>query len=102
MITNLVTNAIKHAPNSEMPDIYSQITDKLLINSVVDFGIGIADNQKQYLFKRFHQIERSNPGTGFNLGLGLYISKEIINRAGGEIWLESTLGKGSTFFLVYH
>ena len=56
MITNLVTNAIKHAPNSEMLDIYSQITDKLLINSVVDFGIGIADNQKQYLFERFHQI----------------------------------------------
>ncbi|HEY0057374.1 MAG TPA: PAS domain S-box protein [Pedobacter sp.] len=96
-ISNLVMNAVKYSSNSEAVEISSNVKDKFLIFSVTDFGIGIAEHQKQFLFDRFHQIERSNTGTGFNLGLGLYISKEIINRGGGELWLESKLGEGSTF-----
>jgi PAS domain S-box-containing protein len=97
VITNLVTNAVKYSPGSEIVKICSEISGNSLIFSVTDFGIGIAEHQKKYLFERFHQIERTNTGTGFNLGLGLYISKEIITHAGGAIWVDSEPGKGSTF-----
>jgi len=97
VITNLINNAVKYSPNEETVNISSKIIGAFLIFSVTDFGVGIAENQKNFLFDRFHQIERSNGGTGFNLGLGLYIPKEIITRAGGEIWFDSELGKGSTF-----
>lgn len=98
VITNLVTNAVKYSPENDTIQICSRLNGNSLIFSVTDFGIGIAEHQKQFLFERFHQIERSNTGTGFNLGLGLYISKEIISRAGGEIWIESEVGEGSTFY----
>jgi signal transduction histidine kinase len=97
VITNLVTNAVKYSPGSEIVKICSEIRDNSLILSVTDFGMGIAEYQKKYLFERFHQIARTNTGTGFNLGLGLYISKEIITHAGGAIWVNSEPGKGSTF-----
>lgn len=97
VITNLITNAVKYSPNSDHVNICSKTTNEFLILSVVDDGIGIAEDQKKYLFDRFHQIERANVGTGYNLGLGLYISKEIITRLGGDIWVESKFGEGSTF-----
>lgn len=98
VITNLITNAVKYSPEAEQVTISSKTTGDFLIFSVADKGVGIAENQKEFLFDRFHQIQRANVGTGYNLGLGLYISREIITKLGGEIWLDSELNKGSTFY----
>jgi signal transduction histidine kinase len=65
--------------------------------SVQDFGIGIAKEHLQKIFERFYQVtdpeERTYPG----LGIGLYISLEIVKRHGGQIWVESKKGEGTTF-----
>jgi signal transduction histidine kinase len=65
---------------------------------VQDFGIGIPEEYHSHIFKRFYLADNSNSGAGLNLGLGLYISKEIVHRTGGEIWFESEVGTGSTFY----
>ena len=96
VLTNLITNAVKYSPEAEEVLISLRREQEILICSVQDFGVGIADMQKSLVFDRFHQAGH-NKGSGLCLGLGLYISKEIIERAGGKIWLESEVGKGSTF-----
>jgi signal transduction histidine kinase len=65
---------------------------------VKDHGIGIPPEHKKSIFERFHQADNAHRNSGLNLGLGLYISKEIIEKAGGEIWFESQVGKGSSFY----
>lgn len=98
VITNLVSNAVKYSPNAEDIYIIVKKTDSNLVCGVQDFGIGIPKEQHAYIFERFHQVEKANANAGLTLGLGLFISNEIIKRAGGELWLESEIGKGSTFW----
>ncbi|WP_207420278.1 ATP-binding protein [Desertivirga brevis] len=98
VLINLITNAVRYSPGADTVNISVLQEDGQLVVSIEDFGIGIPDDQKPFIFNRFHQAEKSNPGAGLNLGLGLYISKEIIDRAGGRIWFNSTPEKGSTFY----
>jgi len=65
--------------------------------TVEDFGIGISQQDLKKLFNRFFQADTKMKRGGSGLGLGLYISKEIIQRHLGEIWVESKKGKGSVF-----
>lgn len=97
VITNLITNAVRYSPGANKVNIASYQESNQLVVCIEDFGIGIPEDQKPFIFNRFHQAERSNAGAGLNLGLGLYICKEIIDRAGGKIWFKSMPGKGSTF-----
>lgn len=97
VITNLVSNAVKYSPNAGYVSLNVRRTDSQLICSVQDFGIGIPKDQHEFIFERFHQVERAHTNAGLTLGLGLFISSEIIKRAKGELWLESEFGKGSTF-----
>ncbi len=99
VIINLLTNAIKYSPN----------TNKVIVSitapnhtpgvqvSVQDFGIGIASEHQQKIFERFYQIMEPTERTVPGLGIGLYISSEIIRRHGGRIWVTSQKGEGSTF-----
>ncbi|WP_207535607.1 ATP-binding protein [Desertivirga arenae] len=97
VLTNLITNAVKYSPAANEVHISLGKENNEMICNVQDFGIGIAENQKERIFDRFHQVA-NNKGSGLSLGLGLYISKEIVERAGGRIWLDSEVGKGSTFY----
>lgn len=97
VLINLIINAIKYSPNSKKIIIHSEIFQKSILISVQDFGIGIPKDQINKLFKRFYQIRATNGQTYPGLGLGLYISKEIIERHNGTIWVESEKGEGSTF-----
>jgi PAS domain S-box-containing protein len=97
VITNILTNAIKYSPHTKKI-ILETITDRKTITLCIqDFGIGIQQKKLPHIFERFYretgQIESTYPG----LGLGLYISNEIIRRGGGTMTAESTKGKGSTF-----
>ena len=99
LLQNLIVNAIKFHGNNP-PDIHISAQDKgnEWLFSVSDKGIGIDQNhQKQIfsIFKRLHTKEEY-PGTG----IGLSISKRIVERHGGQIWVESELGKGSTFYFT--
>ena len=98
VVNNLVSNAIKYSPNSE--DIMLTIEetfDKNLRFSVTDKGIGIDKKKAAFVFDRFYRVNDKNYNTS-GLGIGLYISSEIIRRHQGEIGLDSRPGKGSTFW----
>lgn len=98
VITNLVTNAIKYSPENKEILIRSEKKDNTVVVSVQDFGIGIPKEDQMHIFDRFYQVLQQSGDTYPGLGLGLYISKEIISRMGGSMWVKSTKGKGSTFF----
>jgi len=99
VVVNFVNNAVKYAPDSvEIVMVVENLGDKAKI-SVKDSGPGIAEEKIPHLFERYYQAQPA----GFNnsgLGLGLYISSEIVRRHGGEIGVESELGKGSSFWIT--
>ena len=97
VIINLIGNAIKFTHKGGVTVATVQ-KDGKIITSVTDTGSGIAKEDQDLLFKKFSQIHGSYAKQTGGTGLGLYISKQIIEGLKGTIWLESTLGKGSTFF----
>jgi signal transduction histidine kinase len=68
--------------------------------SVKDTGRGIEPEQCRYIFDRLYQVRGEDAGSHAGLGLGLYICRELVRLHGGEIWVESTPGQGSTFFFT--
>jgi signal transduction histidine kinase len=100
VVTNLLTNAIKYSPQGK--NIWINITEEKhrYLVSVKDEGIGINKTQQKKIFERLYQINESKEKTFPGLGMGLYISKEIIKRHQGNIWVEGETGKGSTFYFT--
>lgn len=99
VVVNFVGNAIKYSPDSEKIVLTIESLDDFVKLSVRDFGIGISAEKLPHLFDRYFRVDSS--GVQFSgLGLGLYISAEIIKRHGGEIGVESQVGKGSTFWFT--
>jgi signal transduction histidine kinase len=98
VIKNLLLNAIKYAQDSKKIIVKLSRTGNKVICSVQDFGKGILDIEHTKIFERFYRVLGNNLHTYPGLGLGLFISKEIIEKHGGKIWVESERGKGSTFY----
>ena len=98
-ILNLLTNAIRYSPNGNQIDIFLSSEAGEVKIGVRDFGIGIAPDKLNDIFYRFYRVSDSTP-TASGLGIGLYLSHEIISRHNGKIWAESELGKGSTFWFT--
>jgi len=97
VFNNLLNNAAKYSPRADNIIVNSFIKNDHLVVSVQDHGIGIAENDWHHVFERFYGSEKTlNNFQG--LGLGLFISSEIIKRHKGEIWVESKPGTGSTFY----
>jgi hypothetical protein len=94
---NLVTNAIKFTEKGGSVLIDSTIDDKFVHISVIDNGIGIDSEGMKRLFNPFVQLDSSESRKYEGTGLGLALSKELVNLHGGDIWAESEPGKGSTF-----
>jgi len=92
---NLLGNAIKFSEEGGNVSVEAEVRDGDLLVQVIDQGIGIAEEAMPFLFDRFYQGK--NPDKVGGLGLGLYISKQIIEAHGGQIWAESAEGAGSTF-----
>ena len=99
VLTNLLTNAIKYSPEGGRVVIKVTSTNKEVSVTVADSGIGIPRDKLQKVFDRYFQVNpgQVNRGSPGGLGLGLYISSEIIKYHGGGIWAESVVGKGSKF-----
>jgi len=93
---NLFSNAIKYAPGSELT-IGMQMTGEVLRVSFADRGEGIHEDFLPFLFERFYRVPGDRTETG--TGLGLYICKQIILAHHGKIWVESVLGRGTTFMI---
>jgi len=99
VIINLISNAIKYSPDSEKIIIKVEKLKEGVKVAITDFGIGIPKDKQQYLFDRFYRVNESSQKYA-GLGLGLYISSEIVKRHNGYINVESKEGKGSTFWFV--
>ena len=84
-------------PNTERINVYTSLQDKDVMLCVEDFGIGIPEENRQKVFEQYYRVNGKAQHTIPGLGLGLFISSEIINREGGKIWVRSEEGKGSTF-----
>ena len=100
VLTNLITNAVKYSPKSDTVTVSAHKNEKEVIIAVKDSGMGIPKEHSERIFERFFRVESSGatmkiPG----LGIGLYISAEIVKRHNGKIWVESEEGKGSTFYI---
>lgn len=97
VVVNLVTNGIKYSPKSDRLIIQTTIADNMVIVSVKDFGIGISASEINNLFNRFYRV--SNVRESYQgLGLGLYISNQIIEQHHGKMGVDSQENEGSVFW----
>lgn len=99
VIVNLLTNAIRYSPGTDRIIIYLiREADEVRVG-VRDFGVGIAPEKLKDIFSRFYRVDDANPNIS-GLGIGLYLSHEIVARHNGRIWAESEPGVGSTFWFT--
>src|SRR5262245_49718543 len=99
VLLTLVGNAIKFTARGEVC-VTAKAANNHFNVSVTDTGPGIPEDERARIFERFHQIDSSLTKAKGGTGLGLAIAKQIVEMHGGRIWVESTLGKGSTFQMV--
>ena len=97
ILTNLVTNALKFSPPQEPVVVEVSADSDFITVSVCDRGIGIKEEEKEKLFRKFSRLEQPKGLKVKGTGLGLYICKAMIEAQGGEIWVESSPGQGATF-----
>jgi signal transduction histidine kinase len=96
VLLNLVGNAIKFTESGEVR-IEVAVSDGHFVVSVADTGPGISEADQAKIFEEFQQADSSTTRKKGGTGLGLAIAKRIVEMHGGRIWVESTLGRGSTF-----
>jgi len=97
VIMNFISNAVKYAQENKTISIRTTLYNDYVRVSVIDNGIGLSGEEKQRIFERFYRVEdKKNMASG--LGMGLYISAEIIMNHNGKIGVESEPGKGATFY----
>jgi signal transduction histidine kinase len=100
-LVNLLSNAIKFSPAHGHIWLRAQwYSPHTVLFSVTDQGRGIPADQHEAIFDRFQQVDVSDSRRGGGTGLGLAICKSIITQHGGNIWVESVLGEGSTFYFT--
>ncbi|MEO7049225.1 MAG: PAS domain-containing sensor histidine kinase, partial [Ferruginibacter sp.] len=96
-IENLLTNAIKYSKNQDKILVRLSQDTKNIMLSVIDFGIGIDKDHLLQIFHRFYRISGIKEETFPGMGIGLYLSKQIIEKHAGKIWVESTKNKETKF-----
>jgi two-component system phosphate regulon sensor histidine kinase PhoR len=99
VVMNLINNAQKYSPQNKCINLAVEVLNQEVKISVTDFGIGLSSEQQQRIFERFYRVDDRNLNVG-GLGMGLYISMEIIKNHNGSMGVESAPGKGSTFFIL--
>ena len=99
VLVNILSNAIKYSPQSNKIIVETKSDRHSVTISVQDFGVGISEDKLQKVFEQFYRVSGPKQITFPGLGLGLYVSAEIVKRQGGSIWVESSKGNGSKFFV---
>ncbi|MBE9014423.1 PAS domain-containing protein, partial [Pseudanabaenaceae cyanobacterium LEGE 13415] len=99
-LTNLLSNALKFSTPHSVIHLATKPEQDHVLFQVSDNGRGIPADKLEDIFGRFQQVDASDSREKGGTGLGLSICRSIIDRQGGKIWAESTLGKGSTFFFT--
>jgi signal transduction histidine kinase len=97
VVTSLVENAVRFSPRGGGVDVRVEARGEEAVFSVEDHGVGIAPERQARLFERFYRAHAGTAEDYGGLGLGLEMSREIVQRHGGRMWFVSEEGKGSTF-----
>ncbi|HEY2988747.1 MAG TPA: HAMP domain-containing sensor histidine kinase, partial [Candidatus Binatia bacterium] len=97
VLLNLLSNAVKFTPEGGQIRVKAMRGDASAIISVADTGIGIAPGDQEMIFEEFRQVGSNYAQKREGTGLGLSLTKKFVEMHGGKIWVESEIGKGSTF-----
>lgn len=97
VIMNLLDNAIKYSPAGGEIGVELHVKSRRVEFSVHDHGVGIPVEHLEHIFDKFHRVDNRATRKVYGTGLGLYVSKNIVEAHGGTIWAESVFGEGSTF-----
>jgi PAS domain S-box-containing protein len=98
ILYNLLDNAAKYSPSSSQIKILVNAELDRLVISVSDRGRGLSSSEQARIFGPFQRLENSRPDQARGAGLGLMVCRRLVEAHGGEVWVESRKGKGSTFF----
>jgi signal transduction histidine kinase len=101
IIKNLITNAIKYSEGKGMIQVASEINDNYFKLTFSDEGIGISDEEKKNIFKKFYRVGEEKTRTTPGSGLGLFLVKKITEIHGGKVTVENNLPNGSKFILIF-
>jgi signal transduction histidine kinase len=97
ILLNLLSNAVKFTPEGGQIKVEARLGDSAVIVSVTDTGIGIAKNDQEAIFEEFRQVGTNYAQKREGTGLGLTLTRKFVEMHRGKIWVESEVGKGSTF-----
>ena len=100
VLRNLILNGIKFTENGGTIEVDSREEGNDLVISIKDTGIGISPDVQKILFEKTTGYTTRGTANEKGTGLGLILSKEFVEKNGGRIWLESEMGKGSTFYFT--
>ncbi|WP_143809938.1 sensor histidine kinase, partial [Oenococcus oeni] len=99
VVDNVINNAINYSPDGGNIEIGINETDDSIILSIKDHGLGIPKKDLENVFTRFYRVDKSRARKQGGTGLGLVISKEVVEALHGKIRVESTVNVGTTFFI---
>ena len=100
ILTNLIDNAAKYSTDGKTVTISTELTENFVEIKVIDEGVGIKQEDFDKVFKKFSRLENHLTSTTQGNGLGLYITKQLVEGMGGKINFTSELGKGTTFVVL--
>jgi signal transduction histidine kinase len=100
VVRNLLENAVKYSPNGGLIVVQGQVQPQQIVITIADQGIGIAPEHLNRLFEKFFRVKMGAAKATIGSGLGLPIARSIVEAHGGQIWAESQLGQGSTFYVA--
>ena len=100
ILINLISNAIKYTPEGGSVDVKAEVIGDKLKISVADTGVGISEQEREKLFSRFERLENNYSRQQKGTGIGLSLTKRIVELNGGKIGVESTEGEGSEFWVL--
>ena len=98
ILINLISNALKYSVSDTPVSLHAEQKEEQVVIAVTDVGVGIPPDELPHLFDPFYRVKAAHRPEG--LGLGLYITRKLVEAHGGRIWVQSEPGKGSTFFVT--
>jgi len=99
IISNLVDNALKFTKKGRIT-IDTEVKDQEMFVKVSDTGVGISKKNQSKIFDKFFQVDSSRTRAAGGVGIGLYLVKNMVEKQGGKIWVESEIGKGTSFYFT--